>query len=180
MLACQYVIDLPAAFDMQAIRARVAEKGPSFDDWPGLALKPFLLDEPARGGAKRDGTFYLWHTPQALHDFLSGPTFAAVAASFGRPRVRTCLAEDALVPDGPVRGFRQVRLPLAGDRPLAEELAATRAALPPATGRTLLLDPSDWTLQAAVMSAEAQPPGGDLLRAREVLHVSRPTPAAAA
>ena len=42
MLAMQYNFTLPADFDMDIIRKRVAAKGPLVDGFPGLGFKAFL------------------------------------------------------------------------------------------------------------------------------------------
>jgi Domain of unknown function (DUF4865) len=42
MNAMQYEISLPADYDMGIIRDRVATRGATFDDYPGLGLKAFL------------------------------------------------------------------------------------------------------------------------------------------
>ena len=45
MIVKQYAVTLPADYDMQIIRRRVATKGPAFDDFPGLGVKVFMIRE---------------------------------------------------------------------------------------------------------------------------------------
>ena len=42
MLAMQYSFTLPADYDMDIIRRRVASKGPLIDGLPGLGFKAYL------------------------------------------------------------------------------------------------------------------------------------------
>ena len=102
MLAMQYVFPLADDFDMAQIRQRVAEKGPLFDDYPGLVQKAFLCNDVA-GQMPRQGpqeilgdrigneyaAFYLWESDEAARDFLLSDAFKAVSAAFGRPRVHS-------------------------------------------------------------------------------------------
>jgi Domain of unknown function (DUF4865) len=53
MIIKQYVVTLPADYDMGIIRKRVAEKGPSFDTFPGLGMKVFLIREKGHCAAQR-------------------------------------------------------------------------------------------------------------------------------
>lgn len=93
MLTMQYRITLPADYDMDIIRRRIAERGHLTDDFPQLAFKAYLYadcGEPyAAGRENRYAPFYLWHDPEGMNAFLGGTGFAGVVASFGRPVVRT-------------------------------------------------------------------------------------------
>lgn len=94
MLAMQYVFPLADDYDMTQIRHRVEEKGPLFDDYPGLVQKAFLCND-VKGSILGDevgnsyATFYLWDSADAARDFLLGDAFRAVSQAFGRPRVQT-------------------------------------------------------------------------------------------
>ena len=98
MLAMQYVFPLADDFDMAQIRQRVAEKGPLFDDYPGLVQKAFLCNDVTEQASRevlgeRIGneyaTFYLWESVKAARDFLLSDAFKAVSEAFGRPRVQS-------------------------------------------------------------------------------------------
>jgi hypothetical protein len=52
MILKHYAINLPADYDMASIRMRVADKGPSYDDFPGLGIKIFMIRERGRHGAQ--------------------------------------------------------------------------------------------------------------------------------
>jgi hypothetical protein len=91
MFIMQYPIALPADYDMDAIRQRVASKGPSFDTLDGLGLKCFLIRERGRFGARSNqyAPVYLWPRVDAMWNFLAGPGFAGIKDSFGTPPVET-------------------------------------------------------------------------------------------
>jgi len=77
------------AEEMQAIRERVASKGPAFDTLDGLGLKCFLIRERGRFGAQGNAyaPVYLWPRIDAMWGFLAGAGFAGIKASFGTPPV---------------------------------------------------------------------------------------------
>lgn len=96
MIAMQYSFRLPADYNMDIIDSRIRDKGPMLDDFPDLAFKAYLVarqsqpDVPSDGTGSRDNLyapFYLWSHPRGMENFLCGPGFAALAASFGRPKV---------------------------------------------------------------------------------------------
>lgn len=91
MFMKQYQITLPADYDMQIIRDRVANKGSSFDTFAGLGLKCFLIREKGKFGATSNqyAPAYLWPQVDAMWGFLAGPAFAAIKESFGVPSVET-------------------------------------------------------------------------------------------
>lgn len=88
--AMQYDLTLPADYDMEIIRRRVAGNGHLFDQWPGLGFKAFLIRERGVQGSPVNeyAPFYLWREAAEMADFLQGPGFAKLSADFGRPPVR--------------------------------------------------------------------------------------------
>ncbi|MFI7413207.1 DUF4865 family protein [Streptomyces sp. NPDC049627] len=90
MHAMQYEITLPADYDMEIIRRRVAHKGHLLDEWRGLGLKTYLMRERGVHGSpvNQYAPFYLWHTLAGMNSFLWGGPFQGVADDFGRPSVR--------------------------------------------------------------------------------------------
>ncbi|MER5962108.1 DUF4865 family protein [Streptomyces sp. NPDC002057] len=113
MHAMQYEITLPADYDMEIIRRRVATKGHLLDTFPGLGLKAYLIRErgdglsespssvagalPVAGSASsvaasspvnQYAPFYLWATPEGMNSFLWGPGFQGIVDDFGRPVVQ--------------------------------------------------------------------------------------------
>lgn len=93
MLVTHYSIALRAD-QVEEVRQRIAAIGRDFDALPGLAAKVFLLatDIPCYA------LYYLWRTPDALHDFLEGPKFAALVAKYGRPELTHFLTRASTLP----------------------------------------------------------------------------------
>ena len=90
MLAMQYVIGLPADYDMGIIRHRVATRGAAMDAFPGLGLKAYGIRERGIDDAPANeyAPFYLWRTLTGMNAFLWGDGFAGICRDFGRPEVR--------------------------------------------------------------------------------------------
>jgi hypothetical protein len=85
MIIKQYVITLPADYDMGIIRSRVATRGPSFDALAGLGIKTFTIRERGRFGAESNqyAPVYLWPAVQPIWGFVAGDGFAGIVDSFG-------------------------------------------------------------------------------------------------
>src|SRR5580658_6912206 len=79
MIVKQYSVTLPADYDMGIIRQRVATKGPSFDDFPGLGVKVFMVREKGRHGAEGNqyAPLYLWPSVEPMWDSLPAPASEA-------------------------------------------------------------------------------------------------------
>ncbi|PZM10306.1 DUF4865 family protein [Rhizobium tubonense] len=96
MIAMQYSFTLPADYDMSIIDRRIDDKGPLLDNFPGLKFKAYLTarigDTTTASRENLYAPFYVWEKEAGLNDFVCGPGFAAVAGSFGRPRIRTWIA----------------------------------------------------------------------------------------
>lgn len=189
MITKQYMIPLPADYDMGIIRHRVATRGASFDDFPGLAIKAFLIREKGRFGAEVNeySPFYIWHSTAHIWDFIMGPGFAALSDSFGRPRVRMWPVLDARrsAHGHPATAIQAVAREEVAIQPTAdlvalrdEELQQQAAAFANDSGiaaRVIGVDTTTWTLvrftafarPLAEVAAEYQP-------CYEVLHVSAP------
>lgn len=90
MHAMQYEITLPADYDMDVIRTRVATRGSAMDAFPGLGLKAYCVRERGVDGSpvNQYAPFYLWRTAEGMNGFLWGPGFRGLSADFGRPVVR--------------------------------------------------------------------------------------------
>ncbi|MCD9097206.1 DUF4865 family protein [Luteimonas fraxinea] len=113
MLVTHYAIPLADA-QLAEIRERIRVIGPDFDVLPGLAAKLFLLasDTPCYA------LYYLWRTPDALHDFLDGPRFAALCERFGRPELTHYLTRAPVLPFVPGQRLDiapSTGTPIAGD-----------------------------------------------------------------
>ena len=94
MLAMHYRFELPDRAAIDAVDARVRERGPMFDGFPGMGHKWFLIDRAKPCYA----LFYLWHDAAGAAALLDGPLFANLARTFGRPTVRLLLARSVLLP----------------------------------------------------------------------------------
>jgi Domain of unknown function (DUF4865) len=165
MIAMQYVFTLPADYDMGRIVDRVLQKGAFFDDFPGLVLKAFLMSEAGRDGAaaNRYAPFYVWHSPDAMRDFLAGPGFAALVASFGRPQVRTWLPLKVVPPSGPIATLDLLEEAVPEGTDTAALIAGDHA------GDVVGLDPAGWRLLRVRFDAAV--PSANRFR---VLHLSQP------
>jgi hypothetical protein len=125
-----YAIPLEGADQVAAVRARAAERGPSFDGMAGLGFKLFLVDpvDPCYA------TFYLWHETDAAYSFLDGPSFRALCETFGRPEVRLLLTTATDLPFAPGEALSLQTNPSADASTLVR-------ALDPRHGETLALAP---------------------------------------
>ncbi len=91
MYVMQYAITLPADYDMQIIRTRVATRSWFTDDFAGLATKAYAIRErgKADSAVNEYAPFYVWTSLRGMNAFLWGDGFAGLCADFGRPRVRS-------------------------------------------------------------------------------------------
>lgn len=137
MLAMHYAIPLAGPGMLDTIRERAATRGPLFDRMQGLADKLFLLDtvDPCYA------TFYLWRDSEAALRFLTGPFFAALSSTFGRPEVHLWLTEAQSLPAGSWE--RAVLTPPGNATPTTDSIevldprsgTSRWLARPPAAGR---------------------------------------------
>ncbi|MFD8303695.1 DUF4865 family protein [Streptomyces sp. NPDC059690] len=90
MHAMQYELTLPADYDTDIIRGRVARVGHLLDDWEGLGIKAYLLRERGVDGSpvNQYAPFYLWNSVEGMNSFLWGGAFQGLSDDFGRPSVR--------------------------------------------------------------------------------------------
>jgi hypothetical protein len=90
MHAMQYELTLPADYDMDVVRARVARIGHLLDGWEGLGFKTYLMRERGVNGSpvNQYAPFYLWNTVEGMNTFLWGGAFQGLSDDFGRPSVR--------------------------------------------------------------------------------------------
>ena len=86
----QYEITLPADYEMGIIRNRVTTKGALTDDFEGLGLKAYLVQDRANGAeVNQYAPFYLWNSTTGMSRFLwGGQFFSGICQSFGRLRMR--------------------------------------------------------------------------------------------
>lgn len=188
MIAMQYSFSLPADYDMQIIRRRIAEKGHLLDDFPGLAFKAYLhAERDQAAGSNRENLyapFYLWRNTEGMNAFLGGAGFAGVAQSFGWPSVRTWSvwrAELAADLSGATFASREV-IALPPHSALdacreAEALIVSTAMAGGALAAVSAFEPTTWTLLRFRLWADAQAEsareGRQLYRVGHVSHPGR-------
>ncbi|WP_371582642.1 DUF4865 family protein [Streptomyces sp. NBC_01314] len=125
MHAMHYEITLPADYDMDIVRRRVAGRGHALDAWEGLGLKAYLMRERGVHGSpvNQYAPFYLWNSVEGMNSFLWGGGFQGIVDDFGRPSARqwTGLAYEAGGGAGsPARVAVRARRPVPDGVPLAE------------------------------------------------------------
>jgi uncharacterized protein DUF4865 len=188
MFTMQYQIMLPADYDMNVIRARVASKGPSFDTLDGLGLKCFLIRERGKFDAQSNqyAPVYLWPQVDAMWGFLAGPGFSGIKDAFGVPPVETwpgfAYARSPRLTDptnitSVTREDEALRpeLDLIERRKREIEMAADVVERTPGLlARTVGLDPLSWRLARFDYWLHTQDELPAHLHSYEVLHVSAP------
>ena len=197
MFAMQYEITLPADYDMAIIHRRVAERGHLLDDFPGLGLKAYLIQERGVAGAavNQYAPFYLWPQIQSIWPFVTGPGFKGLTNSFGPVAIRSWAGLDVEIgsgfaPDHVLSASRQlISIDPASDLAALREDEAARqhrlvgAADGPALHATALdiehwrlLRFALWTVPVAAISDHGDPaahPEFPVTR-YQVLHMSTP------
>ncbi|MGW1274960.1 DUF4865 family protein, partial [Streptomyces sp. NPDC002491] len=183
MHAMQYELTLPADYDTDVVRARVARVGRLLDGWSGLGLKAYLLRERGVHGSpvSQYAPFYLWNTVEGMNAFLWGAGFQGLSDDFGRPAVRqwTGLAyEEGVAADAPARFAVRRHRPLPDGVPVsvavresvdeARRLAREDGAVLAAAA----VDTSRWESVHLSLWEDAPPKAeGELF---QVLHLSAP------
>ncbi|HEU4845378.1 MAG TPA: DUF4865 family protein [Burkholderiaceae bacterium] len=184
MMAMQYSFVLPADYDMEIIRQRIASKGHMLDDFPGLLFKAYLSAD-RHGGATAENLyapFYLWREPEAMHAFVNGPGFAGVAQAFGWPSIKTWTVWHSWLADdvAQARHARRVVMPIAPYTALAalrEQAAAAAKALRARGALAVVLgfEPGSWSLvQFSLWRNAIDAPPQALEQRYEVGHMSVP------
>ncbi|MEU4396595.1 DUF4865 family protein [Kribbella sp. NPDC023855] len=183
MDAMQYEVNLPADYDMGIIRRRVETLGSKTDDFDGLGVKAYLVQDQANGAAVNQyAPFYLWNDTAGMSRFLwGGGFFTGICKSFGRPSVRhwtgAGVVPGADVDQPAVGATKNVQLlPPDVDPavPVAEAMEALHrtAAMPGVHSSALAVDPARWELvHFTLWSGE---PGIVPGTRYQVLHLSTP------
>jgi hypothetical protein len=183
MDAMQYEVNLPADYDMGIIRRRVQLNGARTDDFEGLGVKAYLVQDQANGAAVNQyAPFYLWNETAGMSRFLwGGGFFSGICQSFGRPVVRHWAGAEALAgPDvdqpaiGATKSVQLLPPDVDPAGPVAEALEALRrtAAMPGVHSSAIAVDPGRWELvHFTLWSGE---PGIVPGTRYQVLHLSTP------
>ncbi|WP_306839270.1 DUF4865 family protein [Catenuloplanes nepalensis] len=180
----QYRLNLPADYDIDIIRQRIASAGPLFDHTPGLGLKAFMLREKGVDGSPlhQYAPFYLWADSAAAATFLwDGGGFARVVASFGRPVVQTWIGggyHRAAAFTQPITHAVRRVAPIPADADPAETATVVGAAVrdrlaePGLHSIAWAVDPRTWeSMTFALHAGRPDPSDGELY---QVPHVSAP------
>ena len=91
MIAMQYKILLPADYNMNIIKSRVADNGYKTDGFEGLKYKFYLITEKGEQGAVQNSycPLYLWKESGGMNKFLFEGFYDNIIGSFGWQRVHT-------------------------------------------------------------------------------------------
>lgn len=184
MHAMQYEITLPADYDMEIIRKRVATKGHLLDDFPGLGLKAYLMRERADGSpVNQYAPFYLWNTPEGMNSFLWGPGFQGIVNDFGRPVVQHWTGlqyeEGPAATVAPTTATRRTS-PVPEDIPPGHAVSEAimehghESWRDGVVASALAIDPRHWELLFFTLWAEGARIPDDAGDRFQVLHVSAP------
>lgn len=183
MHAMQYAITLPADYDMEIIRDRVATRGHLLDAFPGLGLKAYLMREREDGSpVNQYAPFYLWATPEGMNSFLWGPGFQGIVNDFGRPAVRHWAGlayEEGPAHTAAPRTATRRAAPLGAATAPGEAVAeaverhAEEARSDGVVASALAIDPRHWELLSFTLWAGTETPAGAGERF-QVLHLSAP------
>jgi hypothetical protein len=187
MITMQYRIGLPADYDMDIIRRRIAERGHLTDEFPHLAFKTYLYadrkESYAAGRENLYAPFYLWHNTEGMNAFLGGAGFAGVVESFGRPIVRTWSvwrAETAADLSAAKYATREMAL-ISANTPLArlrdeEDAKVQKDVERGALAAISAFDPASWTaMRFRLWSGVADRPEGIDSDLYAIGHISQPS-----
>jgi hypothetical protein len=182
MMIAHYAHRLPTDYDLKVIRDRAVQRGPLWDDVPGLHFKGFLLRERGRFGAiaHEYSSLYLWQTDEAFRDALLSGRYKTVTDSFGRPAIETRFALDARRGAGRDAQFayrQDEAIPLDADlnTAFAAAIALNReiARRPGTVAAAVGVDLQNWKFTRILLSENA-PSGADGEQAYQILYLARP------
>ncbi|CAM5767763.1 hypothetical protein LMIY3S_02272 [Labrys miyagiensis] len=184
MYAMHYAITLPADYDMDNIRERIATKGPLLDDLPGLGMKAYLVREKGVVGSavNQYATFYLWASAQGMGGFLwGGRGFGGIVSSFGRPPVRHWAGAACHLGRQALSAARNATIKEVDIEPDADPAAAVSSALASTVQRAgqpevclaaVAVDPQSWKI--VTFTLWAGEPSAENEARYEVGHISMP------
>lgn len=182
MIIAQYQIQLPADYDLGAIRKFLEGRGAVWDAAPDLYFKAFLLREARSFGAIANSfsSVYLWQHGKAFRDWLVRGGYKVVTDRLGRAEIETFFALDAFRGKADEARFlyrEDLGIPLDADLTAAFareiELARERAAQPDVMSAVTGLDPRHWKFVRILLS-EGEPRGNERGVAYQIVHLSRP------
>ena len=183
MHAMHYEIALPADYDMAIVRDRVATRGATTDDFPGLGLKAYGIRERGVDGSPVNeyAPFYVWDSLDGMNRFLWGGPFEGLSRDFGRPVVQQwtglCFERGPASGATPRAATKRVE-PIGPDADAPQAIGAAvaqareQAAAPGVHSAALGVDTRAWEpVHYTLWEARPANPTGV---AYEVLHLSAP------
>ncbi len=178
----QYTVALPADYDMNVIRARVARTGSKLDGFGGLLFKAYLIREKSNGAPGNEyAPFYVWSSTEGMRAFcFEEPGYVNIVRDFGRHPIQNWTVAglatgpaDAAVARSATIAKHPVAEGAPGDRvrELSDDFLRTLSNH--TVWRVAAVDVTSWTLLLVEISTEA-PVGAvaDGEQGYEVLHVS--------
>lgn len=186
MIAMQYSFTLPADYNMDVIRQRIATKGHLMDTFPGLVFKSYLYadqtDSLSAGPENLYAPFYVWHNSDSMNAFLASEDFAGLARTFGWPVVRTWSVWQALGSEALGNAVTATRQTIAiepfSDLPALRTVETERARNDVlhtgAVAAVAAYDPTSWTVVRFRMWADEGPGAAARQCKCRVGHVSYP------
>ena len=182
MYAMQYAINLPADYDMQIIRDRVAATGRLMDDFAGLEFSACLIREKARGATRNAyAPFYVWRDIDGMRSFCWGESgYSSIVRDFGRRPIQDWTVAQLVPGPVPYAGARSltmstVQLP-EGEAPSRCLDAVTQPFLSQVEGQTVArlaaVDITTWTVVLVELSGRRAEQTDPRVTGYEVLHVS--------
>ncbi len=182
MYAMQYAINLPADYDMQIIRDRVAETGHLMDGFAGLEFKTYLIREKAEGATRNAyAPFYVWRDIDGMRSFCWGELgYSAIVRDFGRQPIQDWTVAQLVPGPAPYTDTRSltmstVQLP-EGEAPSQCLDAVTQPFLTQVDDQTVnrlaAVDITTWTVVLVELSSRPAEQADPRVTGYEVLHVS--------
>ena len=183
MHAMQYELTLPADYDMDIIRTRVATRGHLLDQADGLGVKAYGIRERGVDGSpvNQYAPFYLWREPAGMNTFLWEGGFSGIVESFGRPVVQqwTGLAfeEGDAIDAEPHAAGKHVEVVPTEASPAeyvsgAIEDFREHARRPDVHSAALAIDTRGWQLVRYTLWRDTAPKDDDVRY--QILHLSTP------
>lgn len=147
MIAMQYAFTLPADYDMDIIRQRIANFGHLMDKHPQLIMKAYLYAlKGVHGNDNRYAPFYLWNSSSGMNDFLTGNGFKGVSQAFGWPQVSHWLPWLVQIAPENLAEARYATLEYQSIAAYSDltQLRAQQQAEPLALASIIACDPANW------------------------------------
>lgn len=182
MIIAHYSHRLPVNHDIASIRARAKERGPLWEEVPGLYFKGFLLRENGRYGAIANNysSLYLWHQDDAFRDFLVNGRYGAVTDTFGRAEIQTRFVLDARRGHGHDARFatrEELDIPLDADlaAAFASEIERNQKTVERSgiVAAAIGVDAQNWKFTRILLS-EQEPAGREAGTSYEILYLAKP------